>query len=347
LGETITLTVTGTVNVTASASTTVTNTANIDWDTLGDDSQGNQSAEDGGTASSSDDFVVASPSFAKTINGTGINDTTNDNTEVVAGEYVVYDLVVTVPEGTTPMTQIADTLHFNLLFDTAYPITAVGSSGVTFTGLATSPIVSGSDVIFDLGTVTNTNTDDTQPDTVTITYRVYADSDVVRAATLNNDATLIWDADNDGDNNDGDGVLSDTTNVTVITPNMLVEKSITLLPSDIGDTVEYQMVIRHTDATDAPLNASDTGAYDVTFNDALPAGLINPSIVSAVDSASTAVSGFALTGNTVSHAGLDIPLGEFITLTVRAEAGPSIIEGDTIDNIADINWTTRIHWMRG
>jgi len=44
LGESITLTVTGMVNTSASASTTVTNTADIDWQTLGDDSQGNHSA---------------------------------------------------------------------------------------------------------------------------------------------------------------------------------------------------------------------------------------------------------------------------------------------------------------
>ena len=149
---------------------------------------------------------------------------------MVAGEYVAYSLVVKVPEGTTPMTQITDTLHFNLLFDAAYPITAVASSGVTFTGPATTPVVSGSDVSFDLGTITNTNTDDSIDDTITIIYRVYADGDVARGALLNNDATLIWDADNDGDNNDNDGALSDTVNVEVTAPELVVDKSISLMP---------------------------------------------------------------------------------------------------------------------
>ena len=115
LGETITLTVTGTVNVTASASTTVTNTANVDWETLGDDSQGNQSVEDGGNASGSDSFVLASPEFSKSVVDSGIVDSTNGVSVVVAGEYVTYDLVVTVPEGTTPLAQITDTLHTNLI----------------------------------------------------------------------------------------------------------------------------------------------------------------------------------------------------------------------------------------
>ncbi len=340
LGETITLTVSGIVNTTASASTTVNNIAQIDWDTLGDDTQGYQPVEGTGTASASDDFVMASPTFEKSVADTGIDNLSNDNTEVVAGEFVTYDLVVTVPEGTTPMAQITDTLHANLLFDSSYAIAATGSAGVVFTGPATAPIVTGSNVVFDLGTITNTNTDDTAPDTITITYRAYADTDVVSAETLDNNATLIWDADNDGDNTDNDGVLTDTTDVTVIAANMLVEKAVTLMPADIGDTIEYTMVIRHSDASDAPVVASETGAYDVIFTDVLPAGLINPSVVSAVDSSNSAVSGFTVAGNTVNHAGLDIPLDEFITLTVSAEAGPSIVEGDTIDNIAIINWTT-------
>ena len=79
LGETITLTVSGTVNTSASASSEVTNTATIDWDTLGDDAQGNQSSESTGADSSSASFVVASPAFEKSVFGTGINGFGNDN----------------------------------------------------------------------------------------------------------------------------------------------------------------------------------------------------------------------------------------------------------------------------
>ena len=155
-GESIIVTVNGTLNTSVSASTTVTNTANIDWDTLGDDIEGEQSEEATGSDSSSVSFVVASPTFEKVIASTGINDSTNDNSEVVAGEYVTYDLVVTVPEGTTPLASITDTLDANLLFDSGFTITAAGSAGVSFTGLATTPTVSGNDVTFDLGTITNT-----------------------------------------------------------------------------------------------------------------------------------------------------------------------------------------------
>ena len=318
----------------------VINIASIDWQTLGDDSQGNQSVEDDGNATDSEDFVVASPEFSKTVLDTGINGFGNDNTEVVAGEYVFYELVVKVPEGTTPLAQITDTLHSDLLFDTSYAITATGSSGVTFTGLATMPAVTGSNVSFDLGTITNTNTDDSVDDTVTIIYRVYADSDVALGAVLNNDATLIWDADNDGDNNDNDVVLTDSSDVTVITPELVVDKQVSVMPSDVGDPIEYTIVIRHSDIGDAPLVTSGGSAYDVIFNDALPAGITSTAIVSATDSTGADVPGFTLTGNTVSHTGFDLLLGDTVTLTVSGVASGSLPAGDTITNEAEISWST-------
>jgi len=249
--------------------------------------------------------------------------------------------VTTVPEGTTPLVQITDTLHPDLLFDTTYSITAVGSSGVTFTGNALSPVVSGTSVVFDLGTVTNTNTDDTVDDTVTITYRVFTDSDVVSGAVLPNNATLIWDADNDGTNTDsGDGSLSDDSSVTVIEPQLVVEKSVSRIPSEIGDPIAYTFLVRHSDASDAPLSISQTNAFDVVFNDPLPSGLVSLSVDSAVRSDSTPVTGFQLAGNNLSHAGFDLPYGDEVTVVVSGVIGPAMIEGDTIENIADVSWST-------
>ena len=341
LGETLTIVVSGEVNVTASASTTVSNTANVDWDSLGDDSQGNQSEEGTGSDDASDEFVVTSPTFSKSILSTGIDDATNDNTQVVAGEYVTYELVVTVPEGTTPLAEITDTLDPDLIFDPTFSITAVGSSGVTFTGSASTPTVSGTQVNFDLGIITNTDVDDAVPDTVTITYRVYADSDVVLGDVLPNDATLIWDADNDGDNSDPeDRSLDDGTTVTVIGPELIVEKNVTLVPSDVGDPITYEIVIRHSAASYAPVSLSQTTAYDVTLSDNMPAGLTGLTIDSAVDSGNNAIAGFTLVGNNLSHAGFDLALNETITLTVSGFVGAGILEGDTITNVADITWTS-------
>jgi len=341
LGESITLTISGTVNTTASASTTVNNIANITWDSLGDPSQGNQNLESNGSSSDSDKFVVASPAFEKQIVGTGITDASNDDGQVVAGEYITYKLITTVPEGTTPLVQITDTLDADLLFDPSYAITAVGSSGVTFTGSATSPVVSGNTVVFDLGTITNTDTNNSVDDTVTITYRVFADADVSRGSVLPNNANLIWDADNNGSNSDSsDGSLSDTSSVAVIEPQLVVEKSVSQIPSDIGDSIAYKFVVRHSNLSDAPLDASQTGAFDIAFNDALPPGLVGLSVDSAVRNDGTPVPGFLLVGNTLNHAGFDLPFGNEVTIELSGIVGPTAVEGETITNVADINWST-------
>ena len=313
------------------------NTASIDWDTLGDNTQGNQTVESGASATDDAQFVVASPMFAKSVVSTGIADATNDNTQVVAGEYVTYALTVTVPEGTTPMAQITDPLDADLLFDSSYSITATGSSGVSFSGSPTSPTVSGSDVAFDLGTIVNTNTDDGVDDTVTITYRVYADSDVTLSDSLPNSATLIWDGDDDGDNTDPeDGSLSDNTTVTVIAPQLEVAKRVSVVPADAEDVVEYEMVVSHTAASNAT-------AYDVTFSDSVPAGITGVSVVSAMDSGGNAVSGFTVSGNLVEHTSLDLPVGESVTVTVSGTATDVVTEGDTVINTAP---SPGAHWMR-
>ena len=134
--------------------------------------------------------------------------------------------------------------------------------------------------------------------------------------------------------------MTDTTDVAVIVPQLLVDKEVSVVPSDIGDPVEYTIVIRHSDLTDSPVPVSQGSAYDITFDDTLPSGLSNLSIVSAIDSSGSPVPGFTLAGSTVSHTGFDLEHGDFVVLTISGEAGPSIVEGDSIINTATINWTT-------
>ena len=334
LDDTIVLTVNAIVNTTASASTTVQNTAQIDWDTLGDDTQGYQREENTGEAADNAQFVVASPQFSKQIISTGIDDFSNDNASVVAGEYVTYALTVTVPEGTTPMVQISDELDAELIFDTGFSVTAVGSSGVSFSGTPTSPQATGTNVIFDLGTIVNTNTDDDTADTVTVTYRVYADTSVDNAQTLNNSATLNWDADNNGSNTDsGDGDLSSAAQVGTLKPGLDVSKSITTMPSDAGDTVRYEIVVQHA-------NDSTAGAYDIDFSDVVPAGIENVTVLSALDSIGQTVPGFEVIGQEVRNQSFDLPLNDQVTVAVSGTVTDSTAAGVWINNTAAVTFGT-------
>jgi len=105
------------------------------------------------------------------------------------------------------------------------------------------------------------------------------------------------------------------------------------VPSDAGDTVTYEMVIEHT-------ANSQAAAFDATFSDTLPSEISAVSIVSAVDSSGTTVAGFAVSGNTVSHADYDLPLGETITLTVTGTVNVTASASTTVTNTANIDWDT-------
>ena len=194
-----------------------------------------------------------------------------------------------------------------------------------------------SPISIDLGDITNTAPAGTV-ETLTITYRAYTDNDAVNAgigATLNNAVDFKWDIDGDGDN---DGPLDGTTEaaapeVEVIGPELQVIKTVTTVPNDAGDTVTYQMLIEHT-------GASQAGAFDATFSDTLPSEISGVSIVSAVDSSGATVPGFTVSGNTVSHADYDLPLGETITLTVTGTVNVTASASTTVTNTANIDWDT-------
>ena len=247
LGETITVSFDATLTVEAEASTTVTDSASLSWQSLGEDPQGNQASQADSASqaalaadtlpaatpflvSDSASFVVGDPVLTRTILSSGIDTPANagandpvDGTEVVPGERVVHELVVRLPEGTTRLASITETLADGLAFDPDFPVTVVASTGVSLAGdpgNATPDVVSpasadpgvvltsavdvdaaGRDTVtFDLGDLVNTDTDDTVPDTITIRYATFAEAGVVAADTLAVDSALRWDVNDDGDN---------------------------------------------------------------------------------------------------------------------------------------------------
>ena len=182
---------------------------------------------------------------------TGINDASNDDTEVVIGEYVTYQLSIEVPHGTTPVAEIEDTLDAGLIFDQIHGVTvAPSSTNLTtstapgdFTAVSTNYDATGNLLSIELGDITNTAPVGTV-ETLTITYRVFVNNDPIHAAigdSLNNAVDFKWDIDGDGSN---DGPLDGTTEaaapgVEVIGPELQVTKTVTTVPHDAGDTVTW------------------------------------------------------------------------------------------------------------
>ena len=60
--------------------------------------------------------TISSPSIAKILTGTEINDSTNSSTQAVIGELVNYKVTITVPEGQVKSAKIVDTMDPGLAF---------------------------------------------------------------------------------------------------------------------------------------------------------------------------------------------------------------------------------------
>ena len=144
--------------------------------------------------------TMAPPAAAKIMTATNQGHTSG--TSVAIGEIVTYQVTLTIPEGTLPVTRVVDTLPSGLAMVDCSPITAsagVSSSVVTFGAACvagTNPTVGagGQLVTFDFGTVTNTNAANGTAETITITYRavVLNVGGNVRGALLHNSAVMSW-----------------------------------------------------------------------------------------------------------------------------------------------------------
>lgn len=113
---------------------------------------------------------------------TGINKTLRDAvTKKVIGDVVPYRVQVAIQEGTTEDVEVRDTLPAGLIFvPGSVQVTTSNGADVSWTGIATTPSVAPASathnatgtqqLVFPLGTVTNSNIDNGTQETITIEY---------------------------------------------------------------------------------------------------------------------------------------------------------------------------------
>ena len=134
--------------------------------------------------------------------GTGIESASGSNTnnQAVIGETVTYEVELTVPEGVINAAQLIDSLDLGLSFVSLDSI--VTSAGVTsdlynLNNASTIPASSsGQSVTFDLGTITNSNNDNSVPETITLRYTAIVDNIVENQSgdALDNSIQLVVEA---------------------------------------------------------------------------------------------------------------------------------------------------------
>lgn len=208
------------------------------------------------TDTDSAEVTVTAVSVTKNLVSTEIVNGNNANDEAVIGELVTYQIVVTIPEGTTTGAGIVDTLDAGLAFVDLDPANPPVLNGVSISG-STTPVITnnGGTVTWNLGTITNNDTDNGTTETITLTYRaVVLNVAGNQAGTLLNNSAKFTSTESDP-------TAVNAADVTVIEPEITVTKSATPGSGDAGDAIQYDIVLQNTGSVDA---------FDVTFSDPLP-----------------------------------------------------------------------------
>ncbi|WP_447748815.1 VCBS domain-containing protein [Pseudomonas nicosulfuronedens] len=272
---------------------------------------------------------VAAPSITKTYqNGSLTSDdssaghTTGSN--LVIGETMTYDIVVTLPEGSTANLRLDDLIPPGLRLDlTAFNgagyqiITTVAGSGALGQDFAGNVNVltfsgDGSDggdlrLVF---SVAGSTADNSVGNNAFVIRLVLVASNVQgnqQGVTLNNGAQLTY-SDPDGDTPNGATALDRTVaspqqpSVSIVEPTLTVTQQITATPTyggfDQGDIVTFNITIS---------NNSGTDAFDLSLLDLLPTQITNLTFDGAI----------TYNGGASNHGGVDfiIQNGQLLTAT--------------------------------
>ena len=331
--------------------------------------------------------IIKLPAQTKSLIGTSVTETGNAAlNQAVIGEIVTYELVLTIPEGQTPGANVLDTLDEGLAFVDITNVTLSStnlstSNGLTFadngannvatlTGATATGGSNNREITFTLGTITNTDVDNTVAETITIRYRVVVrnvnalpgDADGNQSGDLrNNAARLRWT------NNATTLATTSANNVTVIEPTLTNVKDVAVqnagigaysafgqrVRADAGDNIRYQITLTNGSA------ATDTTAFDVILSDQLPtanfvggAGAFSLISVNTVGTGAVRRNGTPVALTTadfaIDGAGLltfnlansyDIEPGVQIVLTVEALNFIGAT-GQLVNNVSDLRWTS-------
>ena len=317
---------------------------------------------------------IAAPVISKNFADGSLDDsdssashTTGSN--LVIGESMLYDIVVTLPEGNTQGLVIEDLIPNGMRLDTDYNggqgyqlITSSagsGSLGADFGGIVIVSSFAGSggslgddgvDAQFTFSAANVNNDNDTGNNSFVIRLQLIASNVIANQAnqSLQNNAQLRYQ-DPDGDIPNGSdsiersiGLTGGQPTITLREPTLTVEQQTQFSSSrgvDQGDSVEYIITLRNNNAE------SDFDAFDLSFLDDLPTELSGLSIDSISYSNATNNGGadFELIGNqlrSADGANIDISKGGSIEIRISGTVNDSAASQASFDNIATVQWSS-------
>ncbi len=354
----ITVDIFTTIQDTVTPGKVITNTGTVTWTSLpGSGTTGNPTGSVAGTAGSSTgertgsggvnkyttstphNLTITSATLVKSIFAT--SETSTNGTTVAIGEVITYDLLLTLPEGTTTADTVVDALPSGLAIVPGSPqvITATAGSGgklaadfggaIGTQGITTNTSDGGS-VTFNFNNITVASDNVISNNAILMRFQAQVTDTAVNQAArvISNSATNQVGA--------GSQVPSNTVTATVVEPAITFGKTIVSLPTpvDAGGTVQYRL--SYANGTGANVST----AFDVHLVDAVPAKLALSSTPTITLSGGAAGVTDATSGNTVDVTITSVPPGGSVTIDYSAVIQTSATPAEIITNTSTATWTS-------
>jgi VCBS repeat-containing protein len=319
---------------------------------------------------------VAAPVITKvfadgTLDNGDSSATHTNGADLVIGESMRYDIVITLPEGSTQNLRIQDLIPPGMRLDTSFNgglgyqiITTRAGSGALGADFAGSVVISGfvgqggtlgGDGVDGLWTfsVSSVSADNqTGNNTFVIRLQLVANNVITNQASvsLQNNAQLTF-SDPDSDTPNGNvavdrnvGLSGGQPTVTVREPTLVVTQTLTSTSGlggyDQGDTVTFTITISNGSG------GNDFSAFDISFLDNLPTQLSNITLVGVFYQNGATNNGgvdFELVNGqlrTVSGANIDISKGGSIVLSLSGVVNATAASQSNFANVATVQWTS-------
>lgn len=291
--------------------------------------------------------------------------------DLVVGESMRYDILVTLPEGTTQTLRVEDLIPPGLRLDTSFNgglgyqlITTRAGSGALAADFAGSVAISafagqggalgddGADTRWTFSAAGAAADNRTDNNSFVIRLQLVASNVLANQAnkSLQNNAQLFY-TDPDGDTPNGSAALDRTVNlsggqptVTLREPTVQISQMLTSTPGpggyDQGDVVSFSVTLSNASGN------NNFDAFDISLLDNLPSQLSNVSITGVLYQNGATNNGgvdFEVVGGqlrTANGANIDIVKGGSIVLNLTAVVNASAASQAFLNNTATVQWTS-------
>ncbi|MDM0075604.1 VCBS domain-containing protein [Variovorax sp. J2P1-59] len=318
---------------------------------------------------------VAAPAVIKNFAGGSLdnNDSSATHTtgsDLVVGESMLYDIVVTLPEGTTQSLRLDDLIPAGLRLDTGFNgglgyeliTTTAGSAalGANFNGTVTPGAIgatsgtigddgAGARLAFTAAGATADNVINNNSFVVRVRLVASNVSGNQANRALQNSAQIIY---SDPDTDTPNGTVPVDRNValtggapivTVREPTLQIAQALITNPSlgfDNGDPVEFTITISNGSGS------GDFDAFDISLLDSLPTELDNLTLAGVTyqgAATNNGGAGFEIVGGqlrTAAGANIDIGRGGSIVLRITGVVNASAASEPLFTNTAQVQWTS-------